>query len=44
MRLAGTTDRHATNLPMQIKKLIVALKEEYPHWGAIKIQERLRTR
>ncbi len=36
--------RHANQLPMQIEKLIVNLKKEYPHWGAIKIRERLRTR
>jgi putative transposase len=46
----GLTDRsrrpyrHANQLPMQIEKLIVNLKKEYPHWGAIKIRERLRTR
>ena len=27
---------------MQIEKLIVNLKKEYPHWGAPKIRERLR--
>ena len=41
----GLTDRsrrpyrHANKLPMQIEKLIVKLKKEYPHWGAIKIRE-----
>ncbi len=46
----GLTDRsrrpyrHANKLPMQIEKLIVNLKKEYSHWGAIKIRERLRTR
>jgi putative transposase len=46
----GLTDRsrrpyrHANQLPMQIEKLIVNLKKEYTHWGAIKIRERLRTR
>jgi len=46
----GLTDRsrrpyrHANQLPMQIEKLIVALKKEYPHWGAVKIRARLRTR
>ena len=46
----GLTDRsrrpyrHANQLPMQIEKLIVMLKKEYPHWGAIKIRVRLRTR
>ena len=44
----GLTDRsrrpyrHANQLPMQIEKLIVKLKKEYPHWGAPKIRERLR--
>ena len=27
---------------VQIEKLIVKLKQEYPHWGAPKIRERLR--
>jgi putative transposase len=36
--------RHANKLPMQIEKLAVNLKKECPHWGAIKIRERLRTR
>jgi len=46
----GLTDRsrrpyrHANQLPMQIEKLIVKLKGDYPHWGAIKIRERLRKR
>ena len=46
----GLTDRsrrpyrHANQLPMQIEKLIVKLKKEYPHWGASKIRERLRKR
>jgi len=46
----GLTDRsrrpyrHASQLPMQIEKLIVALKKEYSHWGAVKIRARLRTR
>jgi putative transposase len=46
----GLTDRsrrpyrHANQLPMQIEKLIVRLKKEYPKWGAIKIRERLRKR
>ena len=31
-----------TQLPMQIEKLSVNLKKEYPHWGAPKIRERLR--
>ena len=44
----GLTDRsrrpyrHANQLPMQIEKLIVKLKKEYPHWGAPKIRETLR--
>ena len=36
--------RHANQLPMAIEKLIVALKREYPNWGAPKIRERLRRR
>jgi putative transposase len=46
----GLTDRsrrpyrHANQLPMQIEKLIVKLKKEYPHWGAPKIRVRLRKR
>ena len=38
--LDGLTDRsrrpyrHANQLPMQVEKLIVALKKEYPRWGA----------
>lgn len=48
--IEGLTDRsrrpyrHANQLPMQLEKLIVNLKKEYPHWGAIKIRERLRKR
>ena len=44
----GLTDRsrrpyrQASQLPMQIEKLIVGLKKEYPHWGAPKIREKLR--
>lgn len=34
--------RHANQLPMQIEKLIVRLKREYPGWGAPKIRERLK--
>jgi len=34
--------RQANQLPMQIEKLIVGLKKEYPHWGAPKIREKLR--
>jgi putative transposase len=46
----GLTDRsrrpyrHANRLPMPVEKLIVALKREYPRWGAPKIQDRLRKR
>ena len=46
--LEGLTDRsrrpyrHANQLPVQIETLIVALKKEYPRWGAPKIRERLR--
>jgi len=36
--------RHANQLPMPVEKLIVALKREYPDWGAPKIRERLRKR
>jgi putative transposase len=48
--LDGLTDRsrrpyrHANQLPMQIEKLIVNLKQEYPHWGAVKIRARLQKR
>ena len=35
--------RQANQLPMQIEKLIVGLKKEYPHWGAPKIREKLRS-
>ena len=48
--LDGLTDRsrrpyrHANQLPMQVEKLIVALKKEYPRWGAPKIRARLRRR
>ena len=44
----GLTDRsrrpyrQASQLPMQIEKLIVGLKKEYPHWGVPKIREKLR--
>jgi len=46
--LEGLTDRsrrpyrHANQLPFQIEKLIVRLKQERPSWGAPKIRERLR--
>jgi len=48
--LEGLTDRsrrpyrQAHRLPVQVEKLIVGLKREYPHWGAPKIRERLRKR
>ena len=46
----GLTDRsrrpyrQANQLPMPIEKTIVALKKEYPGWGAPKIREKLRAR
>ena len=46
--LEGLTDRsrrpyrHANQLPFQLEKLIVQLKQERPSWGAPKIRERLR--
>lgn len=46
----GLTDRsrrpyrHANQLPMPVEKTIVALKREYPCWGAPKIRERLKRR
>ncbi len=46
----GLTDRsrrpyrHANQLPLVVEKAIVALKREYPSWGAPKIRERLRRR
>jgi putative transposase len=46
----GLTDRsrrpyrHANQLPMAVEKLILALKREYPNWGAPKIRERLQRR
>ena len=48
--LDGLTDRsrrpyrHANQLPMQVEKLIVALKKEYPRWGAPKIRASARAR
>ena len=48
--LDGLTDRsrrpyrHANQLPMQVEKLIVALKKEYPRWGAPKGFVRLTLR
>ena len=46
----GLTDRsrrpyrHANQLPMPVEKTILALKREYPCWGAPKIRERLTRR
>jgi putative transposase len=46
----GLTDRsrrpyrHANQLPLVLEKTIVALKREYPSWGAPKIRERVRQR
>jgi len=46
--LDGLTDRsrrpyrHARQLPFQIEKAIIQLKQEHPSWGAPKIRERLR--
>jgi len=34
--------RQANQLPMQIEKLIVTLRQDKPNWGAPKIRERLR--
>jgi putative transposase len=48
--VTGLTDRsrrpyrHANQLPLILETSIVALKREYPHWGAPKIRERLRKR
>jgi putative transposase len=48
--IQGLTDRsrrpyrHANQVPMVVEKTIVALKREYPSWGAPKIRERLRRR
>jgi putative transposase len=44
----GLTDRsrrpyrHARQLPFQIEKAIIQLKQEHPSWGTPKIRERLR--
>lgn len=35
--------RQANQLPMQLEKLILQVKERWPHWGAPKIRERLIT-
>ena len=46
--LDGLTDRsrrpyrHANQLPMQVEKLVIALKKEYPRWGVPKIREQGR--
>jgi len=46
--IEGLTDRarrpyrQANQLPFQIEKLIVSLKQERPNWGAPKIRERVR--
>jgi putative transposase len=46
--LIGLTDRsrrpyrHANQLPFQIEKRIIAMKQERPSWGAPKIREKLR--
>lgn len=34
--------KQANQLPLQVEKLIVQIKNEKPHWGARKIRERLR--
>src|SRR5437867_11961904 len=33
--------RHANQLPFQIERTILQLKQEYPSWGAPKIREKL---
>lgn len=33
--------RQANKLPFQLEKLIIQLKKEKPHWGAMKIRDRL---
>ena len=46
----GLTDRsrrpirYGNQLPMQVEKTILGIKNEYPHWGAPKIRERLKRR
>ena len=48
--IQGLTDRsrrpyrHANQLPLVVEKAIVALKREYPSWGAPTIRERRRRR
>jgi len=45
--LKGLTDRsrrpvrYANQIPMQIEKLILKTKRDKPHWGALKIRDRL---
>src|SRR5690606_27900219 len=45
--LQGLSDRsrrpyqQKNELPLQLKSLILRIKKEKPHWGAIKIRERL---
>ena len=36
--------RHANQLPFQIERAILQLKQEYPSWGAPKIREKLLRR
>src|SRR5207248_7145779 len=44
----GLTDRsrrpyrHARQLPFQIEKAIIQLKQEHPSWGAPKIREKIK--
>ena len=33
--------RHANQLPFQVERYILALKQEYPEWGAPKLREKL---
>src|ERR1700742_3385426 len=33
--------RHANQLPYQVERSILALKQEYPEWGAPKLREKL---
>lgn len=46
--LEGLTDRsrrpyrYANRLPYQIERAILNLKNEYPHWGAVKIRAKLK--
>ena len=34
--------RQANQLPFQVERSILALKKEYPHWGAPKLREKLQ--